>query len=103
MGFLSGIAGVLHSVFMRNANPFDIVGTELIVIASVVLGGASITGGKGTVYGTLLGVAFTVLIENSLIIIGVPSYWQKVVIGLIIVVSTAASALREKFAKLEIS
>lgn len=103
VGFLSGIAGVLHSVFMRNANPFDIVGTELIIIASVVLGGASITGGKGTVYGTLLGVAFTVLIENSLIIVGVPSYWQKVVIGLIIVLSTAASAFREKIAKQGIS
>ncbi len=96
VGFLSGIAGVLHSAYMRNANPFDLVGTEMTVIAAVVLGGASITGGKGTVYGTMIGVAFLVLMENSLIIIGIPSYWQKIVTGLIIIASTGASALRYK-------
>lgn len=96
VGFLSGIAGVLHSAYMRNANPFDIVGTEMSVIAAVVLGGASITGGKGSVYGTLVGVAFLVLVENSLIVMGIPSYWQKIVTGLIIIVSTGATALRQK-------
>lgn len=96
VGLLSGIAGVLHSVYMRNANPFDIVGTEMTVIAAVVLGGASITGGKGTVYGTMIGVAFLVLMENSLIIMGIPSYWQKIVTGLVIIVGTGATALRHK-------
>ena len=81
---------------MRNANPFDIVGTELTVIAAVVLGGASITGGKGTVFGTLIGVLFIVIIDNSLILTGVPSYWQRVATGLIIVLSTAATALRAR-------
>jgi len=96
VGFLSGIAGVLHSAYMRNANPFDLVGTELTVIAAVVLGGASITGGKGTVYGTMIGVAFLVLVDNSLIVMGIPSYWQKIVTGFIIIVSTGASAMRHK-------
>jgi simple sugar transport system permease protein len=81
---------------MRNANPFDLVGTELTVIAAVVLGGASITGGKGTVFGTLVGVLFIVVVDNSLILTGVPSYWQRVATGLIIVISTAANALRAK-------
>jgi simple sugar transport system permease protein len=81
---------------MRNANPFDLVGTELMVIAAVVLGGATITGGKGTVFGTVIGVFFIVIIDNSLILAGIPSYWQRVVIGLIIVLSTAATALRAK-------
>jgi simple sugar transport system permease protein len=96
MGFLSGLAGVLHSTYMRNANPFDIVGTELTVIAAVVLGGASITGGKGSVFGTLIGVLFLVIIDNSLILTGVPSYWQRVATGVIIVLSTAATALRAR-------
>jgi simple sugar transport system permease protein len=96
VGFLSGIAGVLHSTYMRNANPFDIVGTEMMVIAAVVLGGASITGGKGTVFGTVIGVLFIVIIDNSLILAGIPSYWQRVATGLIIVLSTAATALRSK-------
>lgn len=96
VGFLSGIAGVLHSAYMRNANPFDLVGTEMTVIAAVVLGGASITGGKGSVYGTLIGVAFLVLMENSLIVMGIPSYWQKVATGLVIIVGTGATALRQR-------
>ena len=96
VGFLSGIAGVLHSTYMRNANPFDIVGSELDVIAAVVLGGASITGGKGSVFGTVIGVVFIVVIQNSLILAGIPSYWQRVVTGLIIVLSTAATALRAR-------
>jgi simple sugar transport system permease protein len=96
VGLLSGIAGVLHSTYMRNANPFDIVGTELTVIAAVVLGGASITGGKGSVFGTVVGVLFIVIIDNSLILAGIPSYWQRVATGVIIVVSTAATALRTR-------
>jgi simple sugar transport system permease protein len=96
VGVLSGIAGVLHSTYMRNANPFDIVGTEMMVIAAVVLGGASITGGKGSVFGTVIGVLFIVIIDNSLILAGIPSYWQRVATGLIIVLSTAATALRAK-------
>jgi simple sugar transport system permease protein len=96
VGLLSGLAGVLHSTYMRNANPFDIVGTELMVIAAVVLGGATITGGKGSVFGTVIGVLFIVVVDNSLILTGIPSYWQRVATGLIIVVSTAATALRAR-------
>ncbi len=93
-GFLSGVAGLTHACMMRNANPFDLVGTELIVIAGVVLGGASITGGRGTVVGTVLGVFLLVIINNSLILLGVPSYWQKVLVGLVIIVSTGITARR---------
>lgn len=94
VGFLSGVAGLIHACMMRNANPFDLVGTELVVIAAVVLGGASITGGRGTVIGTLLGVFLLVMINNSLILLGVPSYWQKVLVGLVIIISTGITARR---------
>jgi simple sugar transport system permease protein len=94
VGFLSGVAGLVHACTMRNANPFDLVGTELVVIAAVVLGGASITGGRGTVLGTVLGVFLLVTINNSLILLGVPSYWQKALVGLVIVVSTGVTARR---------
>ena len=92
VGLLSGVAGLVHACMMRNANPFDLVGMELNVIAAVVLGGASITGGRGTVIGTVLGVLLIVMINNSLILLDVPSYWQKVVTGLVILVSTAITA-----------
>ncbi len=93
-GLLAGVAGAVHACMMRNANPFDLVGMELVVIAAVVLGGASITGGRGTVLGTALGVFLLVIISNSLILLNIPSYWQKVAIGLVIIVSTALTARR---------
>ncbi len=92
VGVLSGVAGLAHACMMRNANPFDLVGLELNVIAAVVLGGASIAGGRGTVLGTVLGVLLVVAINNSLILLDIPSYWQKVVTGLVILASTAITA-----------
>ena len=94
VGLLSGLAGIVHACMMRNANPFDLVGMELTVIAAVVLGGASITGGRGTVLGTVLGVFLLVILSNSLILLDIPSYWQKVAIGLVIIVSTGITARR---------
>ncbi|MDQ2819773.1 MAG: ABC transporter permease [Pseudomonadota bacterium] len=86
-GFLSGLAGIVHVSSTRLANPFDLVGTELDVIAAVILGGARITGGSGSVTGTLLGVLLVTLINNVLILAGVPSTWQKVIVGAFIVVA----------------
>ncbi len=94
VGLLSSLAGIVHACTMRNANPFDLVGTELTVIAAVVLGGASITGGRGTVLGTVLGVFLLVILSNSLILLDIPSYWQKVAIGLVIIASTGITARR---------
>lgn len=96
VGFISGMAGVVHSSLARMANPFDIVGTELNVIAAVVLGGARITGGHGTILGTLLGVCLIVVMNNSLILLGVPSYWQQVVVGLLIILGTGVPAFQSK-------
>lgn len=95
VGVLAGLAGMLHASMNRQANPFDLVGSELTVIAAVVLGGARVTGGTGTVTGTLLGVVLITLINTSLILIGVPSTWQLVVIGLIILVSSVVFARRK--------
>jgi simple sugar transport system permease protein len=66
------------------------------IIASVVLGGASLTGGKGTVLGTVLGVFILVLIKSSLILVGIPSDWQKVVVGAVLITATVATAYRMK-------
>lgn len=93
-GVLAGLAGLAHATMMRNANPFDLVGMELNVLAAVVVGGAGIFGGRGTVTGTVLGVFLLVMLNNSLILLGIPSYWQRVFVGLILLVSTAISARR---------
>ena len=94
VGFLAGIAGILHSAHVRNANPFDLVGSELNVIAATVLGGATIGGGRGTVVGTLLGVMLITVMNNSLILLGIPSYWQRFTTGLILLVAVAVPQIR---------
>jgi simple sugar transport system permease protein len=80
-GMLAGLAGILHVTSNRLANPFDLAGTELAVIAAVVLGGARITGGTGTVPGTIAGVLLITLIDNVLIMVGIPSVWRTAVLG----------------------
>jgi simple sugar transport system permease protein len=96
VGLLSGIAGMNFGALNRQANPQDIVGTELNVIAAVVLGGATLTGGRGTVVGTILGVTLVVIANNSLILIGIPPVWQRVVIGIIILIGTGLPAIQER-------
>jgi simple sugar transport system permease protein len=96
VGFIAGMAGAVHVSLARMANPFDLVGTEMNVIAAVVLGGARITGGHGTIFGTLLGVFLVVIINNSLILLGVPSYWQQVVIGLLILIGIGIPTYQSK-------
>jgi simple sugar transport system permease protein len=96
VGALAGLAGIIHSSMARVANPFDLVGLELSVIAAVVLGGARLNGGYGTLTGTLLGVALIVLVRNSLVVIGVPATWQMVVIGLLILIGTGLPAWQAK-------
>lgn len=100
VGALSGLAGIIHASLARVANPFDLVGLELSVIAATVLGGARLAGGTGTITGTLLGVALIVLVSNSLILLGIPSTWQSVVVGALILFGTGLPAFQAKRAAL---
>jgi simple sugar transport system permease protein len=93
-GCLAGVAGLLSASFIRVANPFSIIGTELDVIAAVIIGGASIAGGRGTVAGALLGVLLIAIVRNSLTLLAVPAYWHGVVIGALIIAAIAIPALK---------
>ena len=95
-GALAGFAGMLHSSMIWLCNPRDFVGMDMQVIAAVVLGGASIFGGSGSVLGTMLGVFMLVMVKNSLILMKVETTWQLVVLGTILIVATAFSALRDR-------
>lgn len=92
VGLLSGVASMEYVSLVRHVHPFNLMDIMLDVIAAVVLGGTSLAGGRGTVGGTLLGVWMIYLIRNSLVLMQIPSYWDSVVIGLVIVVSTGINA-----------
>jgi simple sugar transport system permease protein len=95
VGGLSGLAGILYVSLQRKANPYDLAGSELDVIAAVVLGGASIMGGYGTVFGTVLGVLFINMIKNNLILLGVNSSWQRAAVGVLLVIGITIQAISE--------
>jgi len=99
IGFLSGVASILYVSLVRHVHPFNLMGMLLDVIAAVVLGGASLTGGFGTVHGTLLGVGMIYFIKNSLVLMKIPSYWDPIVIGFIIIVSAGVNAYRKTLGK----
>ena len=94
MGFLSAIAGVTQAFLSRNFNPVIFITQPLDVLAAVILGGAAITGGSGSVLGTTLGVLVIQLINRALILTGIPVEWQRFVVGLILILFTSIPALR---------
>jgi simple sugar transport system permease protein len=89
VGLLAGIAGVLHLCLIRYSNPNYLVGTEMGIIAAVVLGGARITGGTGTLTGTMLGMALIVIVQKNLVLLGLSSYWEQFFIGAVIIIGVA--------------
>jgi simple sugar transport system permease protein len=94
MGFVSGFAAVVHTALVQSAIPNSIVGRELDVIAAVVLGGANIMGGSGSLLGTCLGVALLALLGNGLTLVGMSSYWNNVMVGLVLLVGITFSAVQ---------
>lgn len=93
-GILAGLGGMVHVILVREADPYALVGGELDIIAAVVLGGASIFGGRGSVLGTVLGVVLISLINNSLVLLGVPGFWQRAAVGVMLLIGVSAQAWR---------
>ncbi|HID06230.1 MAG TPA: ABC transporter permease [Armatimonadetes bacterium] len=99
MGVLSGVAGVTQAFLSRYFNPVIFIGQPLDVLAAIILGGAAVTGGRGSVLGTTLGVLLIQLINRALILTGIPVQWQRLVVGIILIIFTSIPALRERRAK----
>jgi simple sugar transport system permease protein len=95
-GLLAGIAGLIAGGVIRLANPQTLVGGELDVIAAVVIGGAAITGGRGSVFGVLLGVLLIVTTNSSLIALGVSTVWQKVAVGALLLIAIGLPMLLQR-------
>jgi ribose transport system permease protein len=94
-GLASGLAAVILIARLASAQSSMAVGWELDAIAAVVIGGASLSGGEGSIVGTLIGAALMGVIRNALILLHVSVYWQDVVIGLVIIVAVTIDRIRQ--------
>ena len=100
-GFFAGFGGYMLATRLGVASPTIGVGYELEVIASVVLGGTPLTGGVGNIYGTILGAIIMSAIGNGLVIMGVPSEWQLVIKGMILIGAVFVSIDRDKIGNIK--
>ena len=93
LGALTGLAAVLNAMRFNQIPANTGLGLELKVIAAVVVGGTAITGGRGTMSGTVLGVVLLGAIGPALTFLGVSAYWERAIQGVIILIAVAADAL----------
>jgi inositol transport system permease protein len=89
MGFFSGLGAFILAARLNSAEAVAGTGFELTVIASVVIGGTSLFGGSGSIFGTVIGAVLIGVLLNGLVLLGVSSYIQQIIIGLIIIAAVA--------------
>lgn len=95
-GFTAGVAGVLGLSFLSYVQGVTGTGLELTVISAVIIGGAALFGGSGTMWGTVIGVVFIGVLQNILNINGISSFWQTVITGLVIIAAVAADTWQQR-------
>ena len=98
-GICAAIAGLVLSSQLTSAGPTAGTSYELTAIAAVVIGGAALTGGRGTVRGTMLGAFVIGFLSDGLVIIGVSSYWQTVFTGAVIVLAVLLNSIQYRGGK----
>ncbi len=95
-GLMAGLAGVILTARMASGEPTSGAGYELDVIAAVVLGGTSLSGGKGTMLGTLIGAFIMGVLDNGLAMLNVPPFVQMICSGLVIVLAVGVNMRKSK-------
>ena len=98
-GAMAAIGALINCYLSQQASIEALYGNEMDVLAMVVLGGVSLSGGKGSVSGTLLGIILVALLSNGMILVGVSSYWKYLVIGSVILISFCVTGWRMISAK----
>ncbi|HEY6868671.1 MAG TPA: ABC transporter permease [Novosphingobium sp.] len=99
VGMLSGLAGFLLMARLNSAEAVAGLSYELRVIASVVIGGASLSGGVGGIGGTIIGALLIGVLSNGLVMLGVNAYYQQIVIGVIIVLAVAFDTYAKRYGR----
>lgn len=93
-GAVAGVGALIKCYLSQQASIEALYGDEMDVLAMVVLGGVSLSGGKGSVFGTVLGILLVALLSNGMILVGVSSYWKDLVIGAVILISFCITGWR---------
>lgn len=96
-GMLAALAGVLSVSRFTVADPGTAVGEELRIIAACIIGGCSLRGGRGTVIGGLLGLIFVGFINNGMILLRVPVYWQQLSMGVVLLLAVGFDTLSQRW------
>jgi ribose transport system permease protein len=94
-GCFFGLAGLFQLSRLRQGDPTVAVGLELDIIAAVIIGGASLSGGVGTVLGSMIGALIMSVLRNGSQQMGWPTYFQEIIIGLVIIVAVFLDRLRQ--------
>jgi ribose transport system permease protein len=95
-GLLAGLGGVIMASQLKSGSPNYGAGYELAVIAAVVVGGTSLSGGEGTMFGTLTGAFLIAVIQNGMNLVNVNPFTQKIVLGLVILAAMLADRLKHR-------
>ena len=94
-GCFFGLAGLFQLSRLRQGDPTVAVGLELDIIAAVIIGGASLSGGVGTILGSMIGALIMAVLRNGSQQMGWPTYFQEIIIGLVIIVAVFLDRLRQ--------
>ncbi|WP_326820193.1 MULTISPECIES: ABC transporter permease [unclassified Streptosporangium] len=97
-GLFAAVAGIVLASRLASAQPQAAAGYELDAIAAVVIGGASLSGGKGRAFGTFVGALILAVLRNGLNLLSVSAFWQQVVIGVVIALAVLLDTLRRRTA-----
>jgi ribose transport system permease protein len=95
-GLFVGLAGIVMASRLNSAQPALGQGYELEAIAAVVIGGTSLSGGEGSILGTIIGAFIMSVLTNGLRILSIPQEWQTVVIGIIVILAVYTDILRRQ-------
>jgi ribose transport system permease protein len=95
-GLTAAMGGIVLAGRTNSGYPNAGTGAELDAIAAVIIGGASFAGGTGTVWGTAIGVLLIAVLRNGLVLLKVPTEWQVVAIGLVIIGAVYVDVLRQR-------
>lgn len=99
---LAALTGILLSSRLSSAEVTSGTGWEMDVIAAVIIGGTSLFGGAGTVFGTVLGAAIMAVLRNGMVLLRVSVYWQTIIIGFVIILAVALDQFRRQKANLPV-